>query len=103
MMRDRRHSLFNGLLGCVLVVFISGCFPVSLGRQFQSDPRSTLKVGFHKEGDVIALMGRPFRKSVDDSGRTILVYLWVDGEGDGEKCVIGFNEMGVVHSIEVTP
>ena len=35
-------------------------------------------------------------------GRTILVYLWADGDGHGEKCVIGFNEVGLVHSIEVT-
>ena len=92
-------GLFSILMGC----FSAGCFPVTLGKKFQSDPRSTIKIGFHQEGDVVALMGRPFRKSMDESGRTILVYLWADGEGDGEKCVIGFNELGVVHSIEVSP
>ena len=102
-MHDRRRRLSLGTIGLALMIVISGCFPVTLGRKFQSDPRSTLKVGFHKEADVVALMGRPFRRSMDDSGRTILVYLWADGEGEGEKCVVGFNEMGVVHSIEVTP
>ena len=51
----------------------------------------------------LALLGRPYRKTIDPMGRTILVYLWADGDGNGEKCVIGFNEVGLVHSIEVTP
>ena len=85
------------------VTLLLGCFPVQLGRGFQTDPRTTIKVGFHQEGDVLALMGRPYRKTIDPSGRTILVYLWTDGDGDGEKCVIGFNEVGLVHSVEVTP
>lgn len=102
MIKLSREALV-ALLSILLFSFITGCFPVTLGKRFQSDPRSTVKIGFHQEGDVIALMGRPYRKSVDESGRTILVYLWADGEGDGEKCVIGFNELGVVHSLEVSP
>lgn len=102
-MRVTQDGIRNWFLVVLVGLFIGGCFPVTLGRGFQTDPRTTLKIGFHQEGDVVALMGRPFRKSIDASGRTILVYLWTDGEGDGEKCVIGFNDIGVIHSIEVTP
>ena len=86
-----------------VLAFTVACFPVQLGRSFQADPRTTIKVGFHQEGDVLALLGRPYRKTIDPMGRTLLVYLWTDGDGAGEKCVIGFNEVGLVHSIEVSP
>ncbi len=100
-MKPRKMHLYAG--GFVLSSLIAACFPVQLGRGFQADPRTTVKVGFHQEGDVLALLGRPYRKTIDPMGRTILVYLWTDGDGNGEKCVIGFNEVGLVHSIEVTP
>ena len=100
-LRCRQIHLYTGLF--VLISLMTACFPVQLGRGFQADPRTTIKVGFHQEGDVLALLGRPYRKTIDPMGRTILVYLWADGDGNGEKCVIGFNEVGLVHSIEVTP
>ena len=90
-------------LAMSLILFCASCFPLSLGRRFSSDPHKVVKVGFHQEQDVLDLLGRPYRRTIDSNGRLLLVYLWADGEGAGEKCVIGFNELGVVHSLEVSP
>lgn len=94
---------FAGPLVLALTLVCTSCFPLSLGRRFASDPQKVVKVGFHQEQDVVDLLGRPYRRTIDADGRVLLVYLWTDGEGAGEKCVIGFNELGVAHSLEVSP
>ena len=86
-LRSRKMHLYAG--DFVFSSLIAACFPVQLGRGFQADPRTTIKVGFHQEGDVLALLGRPYRKTIDPMGRTILVYLWADGDGNGESVLSG--------------
>lgn len=85
--------------GLLLLAFLSSCAGPSLGRRFP-DPAETLKIGFDRREDVIRKMGSPYRVTVGPEGRELLVYLWADGRGQGEKCVVGLNADGVVYVVE---
>ena len=92
-----------GALGCAAVVAITlgGCASLSLGSRFPINPRQQIKVGHDSEKDVIAKMGQPFRRATDAQGRAVLTYVWADGNGYGEKCVVAFNKNGLVYVVEV--
>ena len=57
------------------------------------------KVGHDTEKDVVTKMGQPFRRTTDAQGRAVLTYVWADGKGHGEKCVIAFNKNGLVYVV----
>ncbi len=90
-------------LASFLFVAATGCATVSLGRQFAADPRTTVKVGLHSKQDIVAAVGPPVRTFLDSRGREVFTYLWADGRGAGEKCLIAFNENAIVYLVECTP
>jgi hypothetical protein len=90
----------------IVVALVCGslaCTPIWLGRRFQADPQTALKVGHDQKSDVLRKMGRPYRKFVDSQGREVFTYLWADGNGNGQKAVIAFNKNNVIYLIEVSP
>lgn len=96
----------RGKVRCLLLalVFVLGaCAGPRLGRPFRVDPRVDVKVGFDTKRDVITKMGKPYRTFVDSAGREVLTYVWADGRGGGEKCLIALNKNGLVYLIEVYP
>lgn len=82
---------------------VTACAPTRIGRNYRVDPRATIKVGYDSKRDVAKKMGPPFRKSVDSQGREIFTYVWADGNGAGEKCIVAFNKNGVAYLVEVYP
>lgn len=97
--------MLNKLKSLAVFVVLSfvGCAPVQIGRKYSGQPQTEVKVGFHNKSDVEAKMGPPFRKAVDGQGREVYTYVWADGKGAGEKCVIAFNKNGIVYLVEVYP
>ena len=91
------------LLAAISLTSLVACAPVQIGRRYSASPRTEVKVGFHTKADVEGKMGPPFRKAVDARGREIYTYVWADGKGGGEKCVIAFNKNGVVYLVETYP
>ena len=90
-------------IGAVVVIVslvFGACGGVQLGRPFP-EPTSTLKIGYDREADVIAKMGAPYRRTLDSRGRLLLTYLWADGEGQGQTCLVALNEDGVVALVDV--
>lgn len=90
----------------IVVVMVCGsmaCGPLWLGRRFQADPQTALKIGHDQKSDVLRKLGRPYRSFVDSEGREVFTYLWADGEGNGQKAVIAFNKNNIVYLIEVSP
>ena len=85
------------------LLLLQACAPLSMGRPFRVDPEIALKPGHDSRGDVLSKMGQPFRKSVDAQGREIFTYLWADGKGNGQKCIILFNKNKTVAWVEVIP
>ncbi|MBI2377838.1 MAG: hypothetical protein HYV07_27800 [Deltaproteobacteria bacterium] len=85
----------------VLGAFIFGCVSVPIGRRVSADPRTALKVGHDRQSDVLSKLGPPYRKFVDSRGHEVFAYLWADGEGAAEKCLVAFNEVGAVYLVEV--
>lgn len=89
---------------CLLCAWLCGaCFAAPLGRRFSSRALAQIKVGFDTQATVTKKMGSPYRRSVDPSGRALWVYLWADGQGEGEVKVVGFNTRGVVFLVENAP
>ena len=74
------------------MLFLQACAPLSMGRPFRVNPEIALKPGHDSRGDVISKMGQHFRKSLDSQGREIFTYLWADGKGGGQKCIVLFNK-----------
>ena len=91
------------LIVVVLVCGSTACGPLWLGRRFQADPQTALKVGHDQKSDVLRKLGRPYRSFVDSEGREVFTYLWADGRGNGQKAVIAFNKNNVIYLIEVAP
>lgn len=91
------------LIVVVLVCGSMACGPLWLGRRFQADPQTALKIGHDQKSDVLRKLGRPYRSFVDSEGREVFTYLWADGEGNGQKAVIAFNKNNIVYLIEVSP
>lgn len=91
----------KAITALLLLLFMVACASVSLGRRFPIDPAAELKVGHDRKADVLRKMGKPYRSSVDSEGREILTYVWADGDGHGEKCVIALNKNNVVYLVEV--
>ena len=91
------------LIAVALVCGSLACTPIRLGRRFQVDPQTALKVGHDQKSDVLRKMGRPYRSFVDSEGREVFTYLWADGRGSGQKAVIAFNKNNVIYLIEVSP
>ena len=46
-------------------------------------------------------MGPPYRSVIDKRGQEVLTYVWADGRGGGEKCLIVLNKNGIVSVVEV--
>ncbi len=90
----------TGLLAATL---LAGCGSVSIGRRFPINPVAELKVGHDQKQDVIRKMGQPYRRFVDSQGHEVFTYVWADGNGAGQKCVIAFNKNNVVYLVEVAP
>jgi hypothetical protein len=82
------------------VTFGSGCASNALGQRFP-DPISTLKIGHDTENDVVTKLGSPFRRTLDTQGRTVLTFLWADGDGAGTSCIVALNQDGVVALVDV--
>jgi hypothetical protein len=80
-----------------------GCASVFLGRRYEANPRTDIKIGYDQKSDVIAKMGPPHRTSIDSTGQEILTYVWADGRGGGEQTLIAINKNGVVYLVEVYP
>ena len=91
-----------GLIATGLLL-IQACAPLSMGRPFKVYPEIALNPGHDSKGDVLSKMCQPFRKSVDNEGREIFTYLWADGKGNGQKCIILFNKNKTVALVEVIP
>ena len=91
-----------GALGLALfaMVALGACGATSLGRHFD-DPTQLVKVGYDREEDVVAKMGRPYRRTLDTRGRVLLTYIWADGSGGGETCIVALNEVGIVSLVDV--
>lgn len=89
------------LCAATVAITVGGCASLSLGSRFPINPRQQIKVGHDTEKDVITKMGQPFRRATDAQGRAILTYVWADGKGYGEKCVVAFNKNGLVYVVEV--
>ena len=85
----------------ISMLFLQACAPLSMGRPFRVNPEIALKPGHDSRGDVISKMGQPFRKSLDSQGREIFTYLWADGKGGGQKCIVLFNKNKTVALVEV--
>lgn len=100
MTKSRRLFLQNALIlgGCFM---IGACAPLTLGRRFTINPSKEIKVGYDTLSDVERKMGPAYRKSRDSSGCLILTYLWADGKGSGQKCIILFNKNEIVALVEV--
>ena len=86
-----------------LAVTVLACTNLRLGRRFPIDPRSELKIGHDQKTDVLRKMGQPYRRFVDSEGREVFSYVWADGEGQGQKAIIAFNNNDVVYLVEVAP
>ena len=87
----------------VAALGLAACSPLVLGRPFKVDPRSEIKVGHDLKADVLRKMGDPYRRSVDSEGHEMLVYVFADGKGEGQKCVVAFNKNDVAYVVEVAP
>jgi hypothetical protein len=87
----------------ILLSYLVGCGHASLGRPFTVDPKAEIKIGHDVKADVIRKLGQPFRRSVDSDGHEMFVYVWADGEGQGQKCVVAFNKNDVAYVVEVAP
>ncbi len=99
--RTPRRGLPHIVL-CALVIaaMLSSCAPLRLGHPFRIAP-SKVKVGHDQKRDVIAKMGPPYRSVIDKRGQEVLTYVWADGRGGGEKCLIVLNKNGIVSVVEV--
>ena len=82
---------------------LTGCAPLVLGRPFLVDPSKEIKIGHDVKADVLRKMGDPYRRSVDSEGHEMLVYVFADGKGGGQKCVVAFNKNDVAYVVEVAP
>ncbi len=90
-------------LFALALVLAGGCASTRIGTPFATDPLRELKIGYDQKEDVVRKMGRPQRSFVDSQGHEVFTYLWADGKGHGQKCVIAFNDNNVVYLIEVAP
>jgi len=95
MFKPKTIAIFAGLF------LLQACAPLSMGRPFRVNPEIALKPGHDSRGDVLSKMGQPFRKSVDAQGREMFTYLWADGKGGGQKCIVLFNKNKTVALVEV--
>jgi hypothetical protein len=86
----------------VALAGLVACAAPGLGHRFAMNPND-LKVGHDEKEDVLRKMGQPYRRFVDSKGREVFVYVWADGQGNGEKCIIAFNEDDAVYLVEVSP
>jgi hypothetical protein len=92
-----------GLLARLAAVAVMACANPQIGRPFPIDPLRELKVGYDEKADVLREMGQPYRSFVDSQGHEVFVYVWADGRGGGQKCLIAFNENDVVYLVELAP
>lgn len=90
-------------LASAALLLTTGCGALVLGRPFGIDPRAEIKVGHDVKNDVIRKMGPPYRRSVDGEGHEIYVYVWADGEGNGQKCIVAFNKNDIAYVVDVAP
>ena len=90
------------LCAALLAASLFACGGAQLGRPYP-EPTTTLKVGYDREGDVLAKMGAPYRRTLDSRGRMLFTYLWADGKGAGQSCLVAFNEDGIVSLVDVAP
>ena len=86
-----------------LGLLCTACGPRSIGRSFSLSTAAQIKVGHDQKRDVLKKMGAPLRKTIDGSGGEIFTYLWADGRGSGQKCIIAFNKNGTVSLVQVVP
>lgn len=89
-----------GLAGLVCLAMLAACSPLRLGQPFRTDP-TKIKVGHDSRQDVLAKMGGPYRAATDSRGQEVLTWVWADGRGKGEKCIVVLNKNGVVSLVEV--
>jgi hypothetical protein len=89
------------LLARLAAVSAVACAGPQIGRPFPIDPVRELKLGYDEKADVLREMGQPYRSFVDSQGHEVFVYVWADGRGGGQKCLIAFNENDVVYLVEL--
>jgi len=93
-------ALRSGLL--IISLLSVACGGVQLGQPYP-EPTTTLKIGYDREEDVLAKMGPPYRRTLDSRGRLLLTYIWADGQGAGQSCLVALNEDGIVALVDVAP
>jgi len=91
------------LLARLVPIAVMACASPQIGRPFPIDPVRELKIGYDEKTDVLLEMGQPYRVFVDSQGHEVFVYVWADGRGGGQKCLIAFNENDVVYLVEMAP
>ena len=96
-------ALRRGSLAVLLSSAVAGCGSMALGHRFPINPATDIKIGHDRVDDVVRKMGTPYRRFTDAKGRQILTYVWADGDGAGQKCVVAFNEAGLAYVVEVAP
>ena len=100
------RALLTTVLAALLATAFAAttaCGAIRIGARFPIDPKTELKVGHDQKTDVVRKMGQPYRSFVDSQGHEIYTYVWADGQGAGQKCVIAFNANDVVYLVEVAP
>ena len=98
--RTTRALLMSAALVMLLCV---ACGPRFIGRSFAVNTATQIKVGHDQKRDVLQKMGPPVRRTVDGGGGEIFTYLWANGHGGGQKCIIAFNKNGTVSLVQVVP
>ena len=87
----------------VILLALSACASIPIGHAFPDNAQKIIRVGYDRKQDVLSKMGQPYRRSVDSLGHEVYVYVWADGDGHGEKCVVAFNGNDVVYLVDVAP
>ncbi len=102
-MKRSHIQLFKRASLLFLLSLGTACGPMTIGRPFSVNPEVSIKVGHDQKKDVLKKMGQPFRRNKDAEGREIYTYVWADGKGGGQKCIIVFNKAQTVAIVEVVP
>ena len=96
-------AMRRGGFALAIACALAGCGSMGLGVRFPINPSTDIKIGHDRVADVVRKMGTPYRRFTDAKGREILTYVWADGKGSGQKCVVAFNEAGLAYVVEVAP
>ncbi len=91
----RRLSVLLGFL-----FILSACAGLTIGREFPSPTRETIKNGITTKADLVRIFGEPTQVGMDD-GDTTWTWLYVSRSTDKEltkQLTVRFRDGGVVKS-----